>query len=60
MQSTQILHDYDNYQDSLTNYAYAQYRKGAGEPGYTELVAELKQFFPRTKKTTPETPDVTP
>jgi hypothetical protein len=50
MISTKILHDYDNYQDALTDYAYAQYKKGAGEPGYTEKVAELKQFFPKSGK----------
>lgn len=48
MESTKILHDYDNYQDALIDYGYAQYKKGAGESGYTEKVAELKQFFPRT------------
>lgn len=48
-----ILHDYDNYNDSLNNYSYAQYRKGAGAEGYAEIVAELKQFFPRTKKIQP-------
>ncbi len=48
MESTKILHDYDNYHDALIDYGYAQYKKGAGESGYTEKVAELKQFFPRT------------
>ncbi|CAN5441978.1 hypothetical protein BH10ACI1_BH10ACI1_34550 [soil metagenome] len=48
MQSTKILHDNDNYQDSLSDYAYSQYKKGAGEAGYTEKVAEIKQFFNRT------------
>jgi hypothetical protein len=32
MQSTKILHDHDNYQDALRDYAYAQYKKGAGDP----------------------------
>lgn len=50
MQSTKILHDYDNYQDALDDYAYSQYKKGAGEPGYTEKVAEIKQFFPKSGK----------
>ena len=45
LESTKILHDYDNYQDSLNDYAYSQYSKGAGKPGFTEKVAELKQFF---------------
>ncbi len=47
MGSTKILHDYDNYHNALTDYAYAQYRKGAGSNGFTEKVAGLKQFFPR-------------
>ncbi len=50
LESTKIMHDYDNYQDSLNDYAYSQYSKGAGKPGFTEKVAELKQFFARTKK----------
>ncbi len=49
LESTKILHDYDNYQDSLNDYAYSQYSKGAGKPGFTEKVAELRQFFNRTK-----------
>ncbi len=49
LESTKIMHDYDNYQDALNDYAYSQYSKGAGKPGFTEKVAELKQFFNRTK-----------
>lgn len=48
MQSTKILHDNDNYQDALNDYAYSQYKKGADEPGFAEKVAELRQFFNRT------------
>lgn len=51
MESTKTLHDYDNYHDALLDYSYAQYKKGAGANGFTEKVADLKQFFPRTKKT---------
>ena len=50
--STKILHDYDNYNDALADYAYTQYKKGAGASGATEKAAELKQFFPKTKKNT--------
>ncbi|AXT61895.1 hypothetical protein D1816_16535 [Aquimarina sp. AD10] len=57
LESTKILHDYDNYQDSLNDYAYAQYSKGAGKAGFTEKVAELKQFFNRTKST-PKTENI--
>jgi hypothetical protein len=53
MQSTKILHDNDNYQDALNDYAYAQYKKGANEAGYAEKVAEIKQFFPKSGKTAP-------
>ena len=56
MQSTKILHDNDNYQDALNDYAYAQYKKGANEPGYTEKVAEIKQFFNRSGTGVPPTP----
>ncbi|WP_271784987.1 hypothetical protein [Aquimarina algiphila] len=49
LESTKILHDYDNYQDALNDYSFSQYSKGAGKPGFTEKVAELKQFFARTK-----------
>jgi len=52
--STKIRHDHDNYQDALDDYAYSQYRKGADDPGFTEKVAELKQFFNRTGKTKDE------
>ena len=53
MRSTKILHDYDNYHDSLNQYSYTNYKRGAGEPGYTERAAELKQFFPKSSKNKP-------
>ncbi|MFN0203999.1 MAG: hypothetical protein ACKVTZ_20940 [Bacteroidia bacterium] len=53
MESTKILHDYDNYQDALDDYSYSQYKAGAGKAGFTEKVADLKQFFNRSKKVTP-------
>ncbi|MGS2762415.1 hypothetical protein [Sinomicrobium sp. M5D2P9] len=54
MESTKKMHDYDNYRDALIDYGYAQYKRGAGENGHTEKVAELKQFFPRTRPTAQE------
>lgn len=51
-----IAHDYDNYQDALTDYQYAQYKATTNTVGFAEKVAEMKQFFPRTatsKTTTP-------
>jgi hypothetical protein len=53
IESTKILHDYDNYHDSLNDYAYSQYKKGAKVSGYAEKVNDLKQFFPRTGQITP-------
>ncbi len=50
VESTKMLHDNDNYDDALIDYAFSQYSKGAGKPGFTEKVAELKQFFPRSKR----------
>lgn len=46
-----IAHDYDNYQDALTDYQYAQYKAGTNTAGFAEKVAEMKQFFPRTTAT---------
>jgi hypothetical protein len=43
-----IAHDYDNYQDGLTDYDYSKYKAGTKAPGFTEKVEELKQFFPNT------------
>ena len=43
-----IVHDYDNYQNSLTDYSYAQYKASTNTPGFAAKEAELKQFFPRT------------
>ena len=43
-----ILHDYDNYQDSLTDYDYTKYKASTSAPGYTEKQAYLRQFFPNT------------
>ncbi len=53
-----IVHDYDNYQDALTDYDYAKYKAGTKTPGFTEKVDELKQFFQSaTGSSTPEKKD---
>lgn len=43
-----IVHDYDNFQASLTDYAYTQYKASTNTPGFAAKEAELKQFFPRS------------
>jgi len=50
LESAKILHDYDNYQDSLREYSYTQYKRDIRESGYDEKVADLRQFFSRTGK----------
>ena len=54
-EAAKILHDHDNYQDSLDDYAFAQYKFGAGAPGAEGKVADLKQFFPRSGTSAPPT-----
>ncbi len=43
-----IVHDYDNFQDSLTDYDYSKYKSTTNTPGFTEKVNYLKQFFTNT------------
>ena len=58
LQGAKILHDYDNYQAALDDYAYTTYRAATGADGYENKYTELKQFFGRTTKTfTPPTPN---
>ena len=47
MLETKRLHDYDNYQNALIDYAYTQY-KNRTQPGlgYDSKEDDLKQFFP--------------
>ncbi len=52
--NAKILYDYDNYQASLTDYAYTNFMAGAGADGYETKLKSLKQFFNRTAETTPE------
>lgn len=53
LESTKIMHDYDNFQDALQDYSYSQYKKGAGETGYDAKVDEFKQFFTKSNKNKP-------
>lgn len=52
VKNTKILHDYDNYQSALDDYAYTSYKAGSQAPGYETKMNELKQFFARSGKTT--------
>ena len=57
--NAKILHDYDNYQASLTDYDFAKYKASTSAVGFQTKVAELGQFFSgrppgSPNKTTPE------
>ncbi|WP_251832286.1 hypothetical protein [Kaistella pullorum] len=56
VKNAKILHDYDNYQTTLEDYAYTSYKAGSQAPGYETKMTELKQFFSRRsgKGTPPE------
>lgn len=45
LENAKILHDYDNYQASLTDYGYTSFMAGTGAPGFETKMNELKQFF---------------
>ena len=51
LESTKIMHDYDNFQDALDDYGYSRYRDGAGETGHSAKVGDFKQYFSKSGKT---------
>ncbi len=44
------LHDYDNHQAALRDYAYTKYKAESGNSDYEVKHRETRQFFPRTGK----------
>lgn len=56
LNNAKTLHDYDNYQAALTDYAYTAYKAGTASPGFETKQNDLKQFFSRSSKTTEITP----
>ena len=59
LRNAKILHDYDNYQAALTDYAYTNYKAGTASPGFETKVNETKQFFSKTSNKTNNTPPTT-
>ena len=49
------MHDYDNYHDSLLDYAYTEYKTGTKQAGYETKYSELRQFFSKTTRITKNT-----
>ena len=45
-----ILYDFDNYQDSLEDYAYTSFRAKSKQVGYEVKYNECKQFFAKSRK----------
>jgi hypothetical protein len=45
---TKILHDNDNYQQSLSQYSYISYLSTQNVPGTTSIKDDLSQFFPNS------------
>jgi hypothetical protein len=43
--NAKILHDYDNYQASLTDYDFSKYKASTNAVGFQTKVAEIGQFF---------------
>lgn len=50
LKNHKILGDYDNYQDALSDYAFASYKAGTKSAGFEEKHRELKQFFTKSNK----------
>lgn len=51
LNDNKILHDYDNYQDALSQYRYIKYLASEDTPGIFPIQEDLQQFFPRTSTT---------
>jgi hypothetical protein len=59
LDNNKILHDWDNYGASLTDYGFSQYKAGTKVAGFETKVNEIGQFFSRTGTATTPT-DETP
>ena len=58
--NAKILHDWDNYQASLTDYDFAKYKASTQAVGFETKVTELSQFFagrPVGSTQQPQTPE---
>jgi len=48
LNNAKILHDYDNYQAALQDYAYTNFMAGTAKPGFEIKMNDLKQLFVKT------------
>lgn len=56
LKNAKVLHDYDNYQAALDDYAYTNFMAGTATPGYETKMTELKQFFSKRSTASATTP----
>ena len=54
LKNAKTLHDFDNFQAALVDYAYTNFMAGTGAAGFETKQTELKQFF--TKAAAKNTP----
>ncbi len=47
--NAKTLHDFDNYQDALNDYAYTSFRAGSNAVGFEDKHKELRQFFVKNR-----------
>lgn len=57
LESAKMMHDYDNYNDTLVLYRYLDYLRRSDVPGAETNYNELHEFFPRAKKSKTSKPD---
>ena len=60
VEDTKKLLDFDNYQAALSFYRSIKVLSEEDLPGTTNIVQDLKQFFPRSVKVKKENPNETP
>lgn len=56
LKNAKILHDYDNYQAALDDYAYTTFMAGTETPGFETKMNDLKQFFNKRAAASTTTP----
>ena len=51
LESAKMMHDYDNYNDSLVLYRYIDFKRRSDTPGAEASYNALKEFFTRARQT---------
>lgn len=55
--NAKTLHDYDNYQAALSDYAYTSYMAGSEAAGYETKMNDIKHFFGKNTVKATDTPN---